>query len=111
MIRLDCDLILHLWLEERAVRWALKPSTELCASSQFERVGSPPVVLDWINTIGPREMDRSSLVETRRGARFKDLFVSDHGLHLYLEDRLVLNFGMAQRISDAEFVIHAFEDV
>jgi hypothetical protein len=44
------------------VRWSLKPSSEVSTDSAFERVGAPPVVLNWINTIGLREMDRSSLV-------------------------------------------------
>jgi len=110
MIRFDCDLLLHAWIEEREVRWALKQAAEVSVGSKSERVGSPPVVLDWINTLGLREMDRSSLVAKRRGARFNDLFVSDHGLHLYIEDCLVLNLGMAQRVSDAELVMFAFED-
>jgi hypothetical protein len=93
VIRFDRDLSLHISIEEREVCWSLKPSSEVLTDGGFERVGAPAVVLNWINTIGLREMDRSSLVAKRRGARFKDPFVGDHGFCLYLHDRLILKFG------------------
>ena len=110
VVRFDCDISLHVWIQEREVRWTLKPSSEVSTDGGFERVGSPPVMLNWVNTIGLREMDRSSFVARRRGARFKDLFVGDHGLHLYLHDHLVLNFGIAQRVDNGINVIYVFED-
>lgn len=110
VVRFDPDISLYVWIEDCEVRWSLKPSSEEVTDENFERVGAPPVVLDWINSIGLREMDRTSLVAKRRGAHFKDLFAGDHGLSLYLQDRLVLNFGIARRLDNAEFIISVFED-
>jgi hypothetical protein len=55
-------------------------------------------------------MDCSSLVAKRRGALFKDLFVNEFGLFLYLHDHLIFQFGPVERIADGRSVICVFED-
>ena len=78
IIRFDCDLSLHVWIEPFEVRWSVRP-TEGITGAEFQGVDAEPVTLDWGGTIGPQATDCSTLVAKRRGVRSKDLFVSEHG--------------------------------
>src|SRR5262249_8963112 len=84
VIRFNCEISLRVWIEPDEVRWSLNPSPAVLVGEEFQRVGSAPVFLNWASWIGLREMDCSSLVAKRRGARFKDLFFNDYGLFVYL---------------------------
>jgi hypothetical protein len=110
VIRFDCDLGLCVWVEQAEVRWALRPAPAVVVGEGFQRVGAAPVILDWIGTVGLWEMDCSSLVAKRRGAQFKDLFVNEYGLFVYLHGHLILQFGRAERVVDGRTILYAFED-
>jgi hypothetical protein len=111
IIRFDYGLSLCVWVEGTEIRWALKPSSAVLTEGKtFERIGAAPLLLDWTTTLGLWKMDCSSLVAKRRGARFKDLFVSDHGLFLYLHECLILQFGRAERVADGQSIIYVYED-
>jgi hypothetical protein len=110
VIRFDCDLSLRIWIEQGKIQWALRPSPEAAPGDEFHRVGAAPVTLDWVGTVGLREMDSSALVAKRRGARFKDLFVSEHGLFVYLHGHLILHLCRLERVADGRGIIYAFED-
>jgi hypothetical protein len=110
VIRFDCELTLRFWIEPDEVRWSLLPSSEVTVGEEFRRVGSAPVTLDWAGTVGLWEMDCSKLVARRRGAKFKDLFVSEHGLFVYLHGHLILHLGRAERVADGRGIMCAFED-
>jgi hypothetical protein len=109
VMRFDCGLSLLVWIESGEVRWSLRPSEELPDWEEFQRVGASPVTLDWSGT-RQWEMDCTSLVAKRRGARFKDLFVSEHGLFVYLRGHRILQLGRAERVADGRGIIYAFED-
>jgi hypothetical protein len=110
VIRFDCDLTLRVWIEQAEVRWALTPSPAVMVGERFQRVGAAAVKLDWIGTVGLWEMDCSSLVAKRRGAQFKDLFVNEYGLFLYLFGYQILQLGRAERVADGQPIVYAFED-
>jgi hypothetical protein len=110
VIRFDCDLSLRIWIEQAEVQWSLRPSPDVAAGEEFQRVGAAPVTLDWAGTVGLWEMDCSSVIAKRRGGRFKDLFVNEHGLFVYLYDHLILQLGRAERVADGRGIIYAFED-
>jgi hypothetical protein len=110
VIRFDCDLSLCVWIEQTDVQWSVRPSPEPGAWDGFHRVGAAPVTLDWLGWIGLREMDSSSLVAKRRGAQFKDLFVNEHGLFVYLHGHLILQLSTAERVADGRGIIYACED-
>jgi hypothetical protein len=110
MIRFDCELNLHVWIEESEVRWSLQPTREVSVGEEFQRVGTAPVTLDWVGTIGLWEMDGSALVAKRHGARFENLFVNEHGLFVYLHGHMSLQLGRAERVVDGRGIIYAFED-
>jgi hypothetical protein len=110
VIRFDCDLSLHAWVEAAEVQWSLRRSADVSSGEEFQRVGAAPVTLDWAGTVGLWAMDCSSLVAKRRGARFKDLFVTEHGLWVYLHGHLILQLGRAERVADGRGIIYALED-
>ena len=89
IIRFDCDLSLRVSIEQAEVRWSLQPSQALSDGEEFQRVGVASTLLDWAGTISLREMDCAALVAKRRGARFKDLFVNEFGLFVYLHSHLI----------------------
>jgi hypothetical protein len=109
-IRFDNDLSLCVWAEHAEVYWAIERSAVFVIGKEFQHVGSPPLVLDWAGTVGRWEMDCSALVAKRRGARFKDLFVNECGLFIYLCDQLILQFGRAERLADGRTILYALED-
>jgi len=110
VIRFDCDLSLCMWIEPTEVRWTLRPSSDLPFGDEFQRVGAAPLTLDWEGTIGLRKMDCSSFVAKRRGAQFKDLFVSEYGLFVYLVNHLILHIGRVERVSDGKGILYVMED-
>jgi len=110
VIRFDCDLSLCIWIEQTEVQWSLRPAPDAAAGDRFHRVGAAPVTLDWSGTVGLREMDSSSLVAKRRGAQFKNLFVNEHGLFVYLDGHLILQLCPVERVADGRGIIYAFED-
>jgi hypothetical protein len=109
VIRFDCDLSLCVGIEQAEVRWALRPSPTVTVGEGFRRVGAAAVMLDLIGTIGLCEMNGSSLVAKRRGAPFKDLFVNEFGLFVYLHGRRILQFGCAERVADGRTILCSFE--
>ncbi len=110
IIRFDCDLSLRIWIEHTEVCWLVQPSHDVLASDEFRRVGSPPITLKWANWLGLREMDCSSLVAKRRGARFKDLFVNHYGIFLYLYDHLIFQLSPIECVSDQQSIFYVLED-
>jgi hypothetical protein len=45
-----------------------------------------------------------------RGAPFKDLFVNEHGVFVYLHGHLILQLCRLERVADGRCTIDAFED-
>lgn len=110
VIRFDCDMSLCVRAELTEVRWSLRPSDDVTITEQFATVGSPPVWLDWGGWLGVREMDCSALVAKRRGSRFKDLFVSEYGLFVYLDGHLILQLLRAQCVETNRAILSVSED-
>ena len=67
------------------------------------------MVFDLSGAVGLSKMDCSSLVSSRRGARFKDLFVADYGLLIYLHGHLILQLSPIERLSDGRSIMYACE--
>jgi hypothetical protein len=109
-IQFDCDLSLFVWLDNNEIQWSLQPSPAEIAPDEFQRVGCAPIALDWAGTVGLWEMDCSSLVSKRRGAKFENLFFNDHGLFIYLQGHLILHLGRAKREADGCGIIYATEE-
>ncbi len=111
VLRFDCDLSLCVWSEPAEVRWALRPSSVVAIGEGFQRVGAAAVMLDWVGTtVGQWPMDCSSLVAKRRGAPFKDLFINECGLFVYLHGHQILQFGRAERVADGRTILYVCED-
>jgi hypothetical protein len=110
IMRFDCQLNLGVRIEETEICWSVLESTDTQASGEFERVGAPPVMLDWGGAIGLSEMDCSSMIAKRRGAQFKMLFVGDVGLWVYLHSHLILRFAAVERVSDRRSILFVCED-
>ena len=110
VIRFDRGLSLCIWIDQTDVQWSLRPSQEPAAGDEFHRVGAAPVTLEWSGTVGLSEMDSSSLVAKRRRAQFKDLFVNECGLFVYLYGHLVLQLCLVERVADGRGIIYASED-
>jgi hypothetical protein len=110
-IQFDCAQNLRIWVDGMKIRWRIYPATVESAGETFSRVGAPAVMFNWVKTIGLREMDCSSLVAKRRGARFKDIFINDSGLFVYLDGCPILEFGLAQVIDDGRAILEVSEDV
>ena len=109
IIRFDCDLSLRVSIEQAEVSWSLQPSQAVSTGEDFQRVGATPLMLDWAGTVGLSEMDCSALVARRRGARFKDLFVNEFGLFVYLYGHRILLLCPVQRVADGRGIISASE--
>jgi hypothetical protein len=110
ILRFDCELSLCVSVEETEVCWRIEPSHLVPIGEDFSRVGAPPVVLDWSGTVGLREMDCSSLVAKRRGSRFKNLFVGDPELYIYLHGQsTILELVPVERIADGRGILYASE--
>ena len=90
ILRFDCGTSLCVWIDRSKICWRLKPSESVSIGDDYQRVGAAPVVFDLSGAVGLSKMDCSSLVSSRRGARFKDLFVADYGLLIYLHGHLIL---------------------
>ena len=110
VIRFDCDLSLCVWIEHREARWSVRQSLDVSPGDEYQRVGSAPVTLDWGGTVGLSEMDCSTLIAKRRGARFKNLFVNDHGLYVYLYGHLILELFPVEQVSNGRSIFYVFED-
>ena len=109
IIRFDCGTSLCVWIDKSKICWRLKPSDSVSIGDDYQRVGAVPVVFDWSGAVGLSEMDCSSLVSRRRGARFKDLFVADYGLLIYLHGHLILHLSAVERLSDGRSIMYASE--
>jgi hypothetical protein len=109
-LRFDCGLTLRAWAESAEVKWSLGPSVEVVAGDLVQRVGAATVTLDFGGEVGRWTMDPSALVARRRGARFQNLFVGEHGLFVYLQDHRILHLGRVERIADGRSILYAPED-
>ena len=107
ILRFDCETSLCVWVDKSKLCWQLKPSESVPIEDDYQRVGATPVVFDWSGAVGLSEMDCSSLVSRRRGARFKDLFVADYGLLIYLDGHLILQLSPIERLSDGRSIMYA----
>ena len=106
----DSDLSLRIWIDQAEVKWALKPSQSMLVGEEYYRVGASAFPLIWETTGQSSEMDCSALVAKRRGARFKNLFVNENGLYVYLHGHLILEFFCIERLADGRAIIYVFED-
>lgn len=109
-LRFDCGLTLRVWADPAAVHWSVGPSADESADGEHQRVGAEPVTLDFAGTVGLWTMDASALVAKRRGAVFRDLFVGEHGLFVYLRGHLTLTLGRVERVADGRSILYVLED-
>jgi hypothetical protein len=110
IFQFDCELSLCVSFEKTKVCWRIEPSHLVPIGKEFSRVGAPPYVLDWSGTVGLEEMDCSSLVAKRRGSRFKNLFVGDPGLYIYLHGQsTIMQLVTVERIADGRGILYAME--
>jgi len=86
---------LHVFLHRSRVRWGVT-ETEPRLGDPVQRIGSPPVVLDWGGDLGEVPEDRSSLAAARRGAEFTRLWFID-SLLVYTRGMPILWFSPIQR--------------
>jgi hypothetical protein len=96
------------WAEAGAVHWLLGPSPEEILDD-VDRVGAAPVTLDFVGPGGPWTVDASALVAKRRGALFRDLFVSEDGLFIRLQGHPILQLGRAESLTDGQTILFAVE--
>jgi hypothetical protein len=106
----DNDLELRVWPEEPEVRWHLGRRAEQPRPADVLQVGSPPILIRWLQWQEVSEMDWSALVAKRLGASFRDLFVNDGGLFVYFEKHLVLCFHAICCDADEQSMLYVYED-
>jgi len=107
IIRFDCGKCLCVSIDTAKISWEIRRSETRSISEGYQNVGALPVLLDWSGSVGVSEMDCTSLVSKRRGARFKDLFIADYGLLIYLCGAPILQLSPIERLSDGRSILYA----
>ena len=97
VIRWSNDLLLHVYVDGEDVAWNLTKVPPRLGEGELERVGSPPVVLDWPREVGRRIMDRSAQTARRRGSEFARLFVNEMAFLVYCRGHLIWWFAPVRR--------------
>jgi hypothetical protein len=104
----DNGRCLYVFMARKTVCWRVMSSPPLLDSSVL-RIGAKPVVFDWGGEVGESTMDVSSLLASRLGAEFTQLYISIRlGVHTY--KHLSLDFYPCFRSDTGEDVLHVDEE-
>jgi hypothetical protein len=102
------EYYLHVFIADGAVRWSLTKSPPELQGDQIQRIGAPPVVLDFGGEVGETRADYSALLSQRQGASFSRLWVNEGGLLVYTRGHPILWFHPCYRLDTAQDVLFVF---
>jgi hypothetical protein len=92
VIRFSNGLLLHVFLTDKEIDWAVSDQPPPLDEKEVERIGAPPGTHRWPTT-AESPMDRTALAATRIGREFKQLFVISLGLLIYCSGVLIWSFS------------------
>jgi hypothetical protein len=109
VIRFSNGLLLHVFLTDKEVDWAVSDQLPPLDEKEVERIGSPAVTHRWPTTAESR-MDRTALAAARIGREFERLFVTGPGLLIYCRGVLIWRFSAIRDTERGRTILHVGED-
>jgi hypothetical protein len=114
VIRFSNGLLLHVFLTGKELDWAVTDQPPALDEKEVECMGAPPVILRWPKTarytMGECTMDRTALAAARIGREFVELFVNEHGLHIYCRRVLIWIFTTMRDTERGRTILYVWED-
>jgi hypothetical protein len=96
--------LLHVFLYGNRVAWEISDTPPTLVETALERIGADAVICRWGPEVGEGIMDRSGLIQSRRGKSFRMLFVNE-GLWLYCRGMEILYFAAVRSVeADGPFL-------
>jgi hypothetical protein len=113
VIRFSNGRFFHIFIgaegTNRSIRWGILDSEPKLPEAELMRVGSPPVILVFRRDL-KYTMDRSAMIQARRGQEVKRFFVNEQCFYLYTSGQGILCFDVVLRRDTGGDLLYVYEE-